>query len=120
MEENTQLDLAFPSVRGKKVAVDFGGGVVTSDAGLLFLRETERKVGIIDRLTGCLRDHRDPLFIVHTMKALMTQRIMQIACGYEDADDSDTLRCDPALKIACGRQPLSGNRPGQPTHDIAP
>jgi len=116
MEENTRLEFAFPSVSRKKVAVDFEGGVVTSDAGLLFLRETERKVGIIDQLTGCLRDHRHPFYIVHTMKELMTQRIMQIACGYEDADDSDTLRRDPALKIACGRKPLSGDDLGsQPT-----
>ncbi len=116
MEENNQLEFAFPRVRGKKIGVDFGGGVVTSDSGLLFLRETERKVGIIGRLTGCLRDHRDPLFIVHTMKELMTQRVMQIACGYEDADDSDTLRRDPALKIACGREPLSGiDLASQPT-----
>jgi hypothetical protein len=116
MEENTIVEFAFPSVCRKKVAVDFEGGVVTSDAGLLFLRETERTVGIIDRLTGFLRDKRNPFYIVHTMKELMTQRIMQIACGYEDADDSDTLRRDPALKIACGRKPLSGDDLGsQPT-----
>jgi hypothetical protein len=116
MEENTRLELEFPSVKGKRVVADFDGGVVTSDAGLLLLRETERKVGIIRRLIGCIPDNRDQRYIDHPMRELMTQRVMQIACGYEDADDSDSLRSDPALKIACGRAPLSGKDLGsQPT-----
>jgi hypothetical protein len=116
MEENNQLELEFPSVRGKKVVADFEGGVVTTDAGVLLLRETERNVGIIRRLARCMTDARDRRYIDHTIPELMTQRIMQIACGYEDADDSDSLRRDPALKIACERAPLSGADLGsQPT-----
>jgi hypothetical protein len=116
MDENTGLTLEFPSVRGKKVVADFEGGVVTSDAGLLFLRETERSIGIIRRLAECIPDNRDQRYVDHQMRELMAQRVMQIACGYEDADDSDSLRSDPALKIACGRAPLSGTDLGsQPT-----
>ena len=116
MEENTQLELEFPSVCGKKVIADFEGGVVTSDAGLLLLRETERKIGIIHRLAGCIPDNRDQRYIDHRILELIAQRVMQIACGYEDADDSDSLRSDPALKIVCGRAPLSGEDLGsQPT-----
>jgi len=116
MEENTQLEMEFPSVRGKKIVADFEGGVVTSDAGLLLLRETERNVGIIRRLVRCIPDNRDQRYIDHQMRELMTQRVMQIACGYEDADDSDSLRRDPALKIVCERSPLSGGDLGsQPT-----
>jgi len=116
MIENTQLELEFQSVAGKKVTTDFEGGVVTSDAGLLLLREVERNVGIIRRFTDCIPDNRDPRYIDHQMRELMTQRVMQIACGYEDADDCDTLRCDPALKIACDRAPISGESLGsQPT-----
>lgn len=108
--------MEFPSVHGKKVVADFEGGVVTSDAGLLLLRETERSIGIISRLTGCIADTRDQRYVDHTKRELLTQRVMQIACGYEDADDSDSLRSDPALKIACGRKPLSGDDLGsQPT-----
>ena len=95
-------------IRCKKVTVDFDGGVVTSDAGLLLLREIERSIGIIDRLSRCIVDKRDRRYINHTVRELMTQRTLQIACGYEDADDSDSLRHDPALKMACGRTPLSG------------
>jgi hypothetical protein len=116
MEENNQMELEFPSVCGKKVVADFEGGVVSSDAGLLLLRETERTVGIINRLTGCISDNRDQRYVYHQIHELMTQRILQIACGYEDADDSDSLRVDPLLKIACGRKPLKGEDLGsQPT-----
>lgn len=109
MEENTQMALEFPSVDGKKVIMDFDGGATTSDAGLLILREIERSSGIIRRLVECIPDKRDERYIDHTMKELVTQRVMQIACGYEDADDSDHLRCDPAVKMACDRAPLSGD-----------
>lgn len=116
MRENNQLELEFPSVRGKKISVDFEGGVVSSDAGLLLLREAERRTGIIGGLSGCIDDHRDPRYIEHTIGELVTQRVMQIACGYEDADDCDSMRYDPILKIACGRTPLSGAELGsQPT-----
>jgi len=116
MKENNQLELEFPSVCGKKVVVDFEGGTTSSDAGFLLLRETERKVGIINRLTKCIPDNRDQRYTDHTIRELMTQRIMQIACGYEDADDSDSLRVDPLLKITCGRKPLKGEDLGsQPT-----
>ncbi len=96
MEENTQLELEFPRVAGKKVIMDFDGGAVTSDAGLLILRETERRTGIIRRIVENIMDTRDERYIKHPMKELVTQRVMQIACGYEDADDSDHLRRDPA------------------------
>lgn len=116
MKENNQLALEFPSVCGKKVVVDFEGGMTSSDAGLLLLRETERRVGIISRLTRCIPDYRDQRYTDHQIGELMTQRIMQIACGYEDADDSDSLRVDPLLKITCGRKPLRGEELGsQPT-----
>ena len=119
MRENNQLVLEFPSVHGKKVVADFEGGVVTSDAGLLLLRETERSVGVISRLTGCIMDKRDQRYVDHTKRELITQRVMQIACGYEDADDSDSLRSDPALKIACGRTPTQRRRSGEPANDVA-
>lgn len=116
MKENNQLELEFPSVGGKKVVVDFEGGTTSSDAGFLLLRETERRIGIIKRLTKYIPDNRDQRYIDHEVHELMTQRIMQIACGYEDADDSDSLRVDPLLKIACERKPLKGEDLGsQPT-----
>jgi hypothetical protein len=116
MIENTQLELEFPRVAGRKVTADFEGGVVTSDAGALVLREVERTTGIIRRLAQCIPDNRDQRYIDHSVRELVTQRVMQIACGYEDADDSDTLRMDPAIKMVCERAAISGEALGsQPT-----
>ena len=63
MNENNQLELAFPSIHGKKITADFKGGVVSSDAGLILLRETERRASIIGRLSCCIDDYRDPRYI---------------------------------------------------------
>jgi len=81
MEENTQLELGFPSVCGKKVVADFEGGVVTSDAGLLLLRETERKAGILRRLVRCIQDNRDQRYVDHRMRELLTQRVLRRTCS---------------------------------------
>ncbi|MBN1308039.1 MAG: transposase [Chitinispirillaceae bacterium] len=94
MKENYQLELAFPSFHGKKITDDFEGSDVSSDAGLALLREVERRVGIIGRLSRCIEDKRDPRYIDHTIGEPMTQRMMQIACVYECADKSDALRYD--------------------------
>jgi hypothetical protein len=94
--------------QGKKIEAQFDGGAVTSDAGVLFLREVDQRTGIIDRVVGALRDWRDPRYVLHSLSDLIRQRVFQIALGYEDADDADTLRGDPALKAACERLPITG------------
>jgi len=83
---NTALSIA--PLKGKKVALDFQGGSITSDAGVLLLSETESKLGIITMLAKCINDPRRPSSITHQTTALLTQRIIQIACGYEDGNDS--------------------------------
>ena len=60
-------------------------------------------------ITDPLPDRRNPLLVVHTYRAMVTARMMAIAAGYEDGDDLDALRHDPALLIACGRAPESGH-----------
>lgn len=94
-------------VKGKKVAIDFQGGSITSDAGVLLLRETESAVSIISMLSKCIHDGRRLSSITHSVNELMTQRIFQISCGYEDANDCNSLRNDPAMKLAVGRLPES-------------
>jgi hypothetical protein len=106
MIENNHLELGFANVRGKKVAVGFDGGVVTSEAWFLLLRETACGINISDRLSECIIDKRDGRYIDHTVQERMRQRTFQTAYGYENADDSDSFRDDPALKGACGREPL--------------
>ena len=112
---HTTERLLFEDIRGKKVEVDFDGGEVSSDAGVLFLREVERRMKLLDRVAKLLHDRRHPGYTRHSLLDMLKQRIFQIACGYEDADDADTLRQDPALKMACERLPEDEPLASQPT-----
>lgn len=77
----------------------------SSDGGVVLLREIEGQIGIADLLASCLCDRRDPARTGHSFSSMIRARMMAIACGYEDCDDIDTLRHDPALKMACERLP---------------
>lgn len=116
MTKFTKQLFLFKGLSGKKIEVDFDGGEVSSDAGLLFLHETEAKHGIIRRMANVLRDRRHKSYITHDLLELFSQRVFQIASGYEDANDSNDLRKDPIIKIACEKPPLSEEELGrQPT-----
>ncbi len=108
MMNATPLPFDLPAVRRKKLTVDFYGGNQSSDAGLLLLRAAERKIGVCARLAGAMRDRRDPIRVRHAMFELVSARVLAITCGYEDGNDLDWLRHDPALKIAVGRCPETG------------
>ncbi len=101
----------------KALEVKFSGLDLSSDAGLLLVRQAEQGQQICQGLAQCLEDQRDPSKIKHTMSQLVSQRIYQIAGGYEDANDSNYLRHDPILKIACERVPIAGEEllASQPT-----
>lgn len=105
----------FKDISNKKIEVDFNGGEVSSDAGLLFLREVESRIGLISKMTNCLQDRRHPGYVKHQFLDLLKQRIFQIACGYEDGNDSNELRNDPIMKIACERLPDDEALASQPT-----
>jgi hypothetical protein len=96
-----QLDLF--SIGRRTVSVTFDGARTTSDAGVLLLRKIDRRLGLVDRLSAAVNDGRDSARVDHTDRDLLRQRIFQIALGYEDANDADTLRHDPALQAALGR-----------------
>ncbi len=108
MSDPTCLPFAFPSVRAKKLTAAFDGGRLTSDGGVLLLAQAARRLGIAEKLAAVIPDRRDPSRIVHPLPEILLARILAIACGYEDADDLDHLRADPAFKLACGRLPESG------------
>jgi hypothetical protein len=108
--------LRFGSLFGKEVFADFVGGRITSDAGALLLRELDGRYGLTDAVAKTLQDSRDPSKIIHELRTLVRQRIFSIAMGYEDTNDSTTLRSDPALKVSSGRLPeTSGDLASQPT-----
>lgn len=100
---------SFPAVSRKQVTAAFDRGRLTSDGGVMLLAMAERRLGIADRLARCFPDLRDPARIAHTLADMIRARIFAIPCGYEDADDLDFLRTDPAFKLACGRLPDTGS-----------
>jgi hypothetical protein len=105
MKDCTKQLLLFKGISNKKIEADFNGGEVSSDAGLFFLREVENRIGLIRKMTDSLRDRRHPGYVKHQLLELFKQRVFQISCGYEDGNDSNELREDPVMKIACERLP---------------
>jgi len=105
MSHDSPILPGLSPVDGLDIHARFDGGALSSDGGVLLLREIERKVGISDVLASCLADRRDPARVRHCFTSMIRARVMAIACGYEDCDDIDALRHDPALKMACERAP---------------
>ena len=101
MIQNTKQMMLFKDIFHKKVVADFNGGNVSSDAGLLFLREVEHRTGIIKGMADALKDRRHSSYVKHHFIHLLKQRVFQVASGYEDANDSDDLKNDPIMKIVC-------------------
>jgi Transposase DDE domain group 1 len=89
-----------------KLGVQFDGGQVSSDGGLPWVVEAEATLGVCGALAACVPEWRRG-GVRHRLETLVRQRVFQIACGYEDQDDADTLRTDPLFKLACGRLPAS-------------
>lgn len=107
--DNDQLELEFQGLDSRKVVSRFDGGFVTSDGGVLHLREVEARTGIISGFAACFEDRRDPARIDHSIMELVAQRVYGLALGYEDLNDHDRLRCDPMLALAVGKGDITGN-----------
>jgi hypothetical protein len=97
--------IRFSSLGSKTVVADFLGGRLTTDGGALLLRELADRIGLFDALDAAIPDPRNPVFIIHDQKAMIAQRVIAIALGYEDLNDHQTLRTDPALQMAAGHIP---------------
>jgi Transposase DDE domain group 1 len=96
------------AVEGKLLTATFDAGRLSSDGGVVVLREIAKRLDLAETITGPLIDNRDPCRIRHSYAEMAMARMIMIAAGYEDCDDVDTLRSNPALKIAVGRAPESG------------
>src|SRR5699024_10157938 len=107
---------------GKKVEVLSSAEQTSTDGGLLFLQEVDQNVGLTEKLTSCLEDERHQSYIEHDYKTRVSQRVMQIAAGYEDANDCNTLRGDGVLKICCGKENSLSTQPTMSRfeNDISP
>jgi len=106
----SQDSLDFGTVEGHRVVGTFDGGRITSHAGGLLLGASNRAIRLIERLARCFKDGRDPDALLHTVPALVGQRVFAIALGYEDINDHDHLRHDPVLQVLAGK--LTAKRSG--------
>ena len=104
MTECNGNTLHFQRHGRREVVAQFDGGMITSDAGGLLLREVNETFGVIRKFASCFRDHRDPELIEHPVEQLLAQRVMGIALGYEDLNDHDELRHDRLSRSAMSKK----------------
>ena len=102
-------------VCGKKVVARFDGGELSSDGGVVVLREVEQRLRVADRIAACIVDPRAPGQITHSLADIIGFRLLMIAAGYEDGNDADTLRSDPMFKMALELTPSDRALCSQPT-----
>jgi hypothetical protein len=115
MVQSATPTFRFPVSASLPVEASFDGGRLTSDGGLPWLEQAESVLAVCAALAACIPEwRRGP--VRHRLETLVRQRVFQIACGYEDQDDADTLRSDPLLKLVCGQLPQTGrDLASQPT-----
>ena len=87
----------------RSIRIDFQGATLTSDTGFILLREVDQRFSVIGPIADRLEDTRSPAHTKHELSDLVRQRVYQIAAGYEDCNDADLLRIDPALRLALGK-----------------
>ena len=103
MTECSQVVLGFhPKL---PVHLTFDAPQTSSDGGALLLRQVDDRLALLPRLAAIIPDPRDPARVEHSRLEQLRQRVFQIALGYEDCNDADSLRHDPLLRIACDRLP---------------
>ena len=109
MTERQQDRAELKRLTRQAVDVDFDGGTLTSDGGMLLLREVDRRLDLIRRIDEAIPDPRHPLYTAHPQAEILTSRIFGLAAGYEDANDHQYLRHDAAFQVAAGRTPAQNN-----------
>lgn len=103
---STPEQLRFASIPAHSVRADFAGGGLSSDLGPVLLRGVDLQIGLTKRIAAALPDRRHQSYVSHSYHDLLTQRIYQIGCGYEDGNDSNSLRHDPMFKLGAARLPF--------------
>jgi hypothetical protein len=103
--------MLFQDLGTRQVAADFSGGTLSSEGGVLFLRQTDQNLGLTLELARCFVDLRDARYVDHELVELLAQRIYAQSLGWEDVNDHERLRLDPLLAVACGKEdPLGLDR----------
>jgi len=104
MTQCNQSSFEFEAHFSRTVVADFEGGAITTDAGALLLRETDHRIGLLERLAACFTDFRSQDRCHHSVEQMLSQRIYGLALGYEDLNDHDQLRHDPLLTMLSGKR----------------
>jgi len=116
MVTGSTLTLGFPAVKGREVTAVFDGGDVTSDSGVLLLRQADRRLELTRTLADAVCDGREARKVEHPLLEMLRARVYGIALGYEDCNDFDRLAGDPGFKTACDLLPTGvGDLASQPT-----
>src|SRR6266496_1677924 len=112
MTECTQSAFGFEAFGSREVVARFDGGTISSDGGVLLLRETDKRINLLTRLAECFLDGRAQWMVKHPILDMVSQRVYGLALGYEDLNDHEQLRNDPLFHVLAGRetldQPLAG------------
>ena len=112
MTQCNQTEFAFAPHFSRQVSARFDERQLSTEGGALLLRETDRKIRLLSRVSRCFSDHRHRLWVVHELSELLAQRIYGLALGYEDLNDHEELRRDPLLALMTGKrrveEPLAG------------
>ena len=110
MSKHTTTEcLLFPDLLDKLVVAQFDQAHASSDGGALLLKAADRRLGLIDTLSRCLPDEREPGKVQHGLTDLISQRVYGLACGYADCNDAARLAEDPIHKALLGRDPIDGD-----------
>lgn len=109
----------FTPLARRQVLAEFDAGAISSDGGVLLLREVDRRINLLDRVNQLIPDPRDPLHIEHDQRTLIAQRVLAIACGWEDLNDHATLRNDLILQLATSRKASGSQGDVDPDRPLA-
>jgi hypothetical protein len=108
--------MLFQDLGSRQVAADFSGGTLSGDGGALLLRQVDAHLGLTHCLAQCFGDERQQVFVDHSVRELLAQRIYGLALGYEDVNDHAQLRRDPLLATACDKKDPLGQDRFHPSH----
>lgn len=114
--DRNEQPLLFQDLGWRQVAADFSGGTLSSDGGVLLLREVDARLGVTRGLAQCFGDARQQIYVDHSVEQLLAQRLYGLALGYEDLNDHQELRRDPLLATACNKKDPLGQDRFNPAH----
>ena len=115
MNAECAAQTSFSFRHDREICLDFEGGQITSDAGLVALREFDHRIGFTESIVACLDDARHPSYVKHELAELVIQRLYAIVAGYEDQNDADKLRYDGLFQIIAGKDELGEDLASQPS-----